>query len=50
MKKKKNIIIAVVFVVLIAIIAVVLVKINSGKVQNNNGSNDVKKGSEAVKT
>lgn len=50
MKKKKNIIITVVFVALIAIIAVVLVKINGSKVQNNNGTNDVKKGSEAVKT
>ena len=49
MKKKKNIIIAVVFVALIVIIAVVLVKINSGKVQNN-GTNDVKKGSEAVES
>ena len=49
MKKKKNIIITVVFVALIVIIAVVLVKINSGKVQNN-GTNDANKGSEAVES
>ena len=49
MKKKKNIIITVVFVALIVIISVVLVKINSCKFQNN-GTNDANNGSEAVES
>lgn len=39
MKKKKNIIIAIVFVVLIVLIAIILVAINSGKVKNKSDKN-----------
>lgn len=49
MKKKKNIIIAIVFVVLIALIAIILVAINGGKVKNKTDKN-IKQNTENVVT
>ena len=49
MKKKKNIIIAVVFVVLIALIAIILVKINGSKVTGKDNKN-IKQNTEGTVT
>lgn len=48
MKKKKNLIIAVVFIVLIVLIAIILVAINGSKVQNKNDKNIKQQDTESV--